>query len=74
MAKYRGQAVIIVNKNFGRSEVRDGATEDFKNMYEMFVLLGFHVKTFWNLRGESMMTEIEKGTLFYNEEYKINIK
>jgi len=67
MAKYRGQAVIIVNKNFDHGKVRDGATNDVKNMYELFVLLGFHVKTFWNLGGKSMKTEIEKGIHFYSE-------
>ncbi|XP_052796566.1 uncharacterized protein LOC128228994 [Mya arenaria] len=58
----RGQAVIIVNKNFpNHKSPRKGATKDIKKMFKLFTLLDFRVKPYWNLKGEEMRKVITKA-------------
>lgn len=76
--KYRGYAVIIVNKNFGKYEgeklviinpelKRNGSSKDRKKMKDLFLSLDFKVKRYKDLTAEKMRKKIIKAS--QNEKY-----
>lgn len=69
--KYRGCALIIVNRKFWKNEggkkivdptlTRAGSSKDCKKMKAMFTALDFKVKVFKDLTAADMENKIRKG-------------
>ena len=71
--KYRGYALIIVNKNFydqnktpDPQSKRKGAEKDLKKMKDMFKALDFKVEAYKDLSGDAMRSKIQRGKFIKN--------